>query len=89
MGVGWSYEVIGVFARVAKDVCDLSHPAFFAARTKGDIDVGEPEHHVLEGMGEGRHLREPFEQTLDEAQMGGAIAIGQKPIVADSDEALR
>ncbi len=37
-------------------------------------------------MGHGRHLREPFEQALDEAQMGCAIAIGQKPIVADSDQ---
>ena len=89
MGIGRSDEVIGMFARVAKNICDLSRPTFFVARTKGDIDVGEPEHHVLEGMGDGRHLRGPFEQTLDEAQMGGAIAIGKKPIVADSDEALR
>jgi hypothetical protein len=64
------------------------HSAFFAARTKGDVDVGEPEHDFLEGMGHGKPLREPFEQALDEAQMGGAIAISQKPIVADSDEAL-
>jgi hypothetical protein len=64
------------------------HSAFFAARTKGDVDVGEMEHDFLEGMGHGTPLREPFEQALDEAQMGGAIAISQKPIVADSDEAL-
>ena len=57
LAVGWSNELIGVFARVAKNVCDLSHPAFFAARTKGDIDVGEPEHHFLEGMGQGAHRR--------------------------------
>jgi len=88
LAVGRSNELIGVFARVAKNVRDLSHPAFFAARTKGDIDVGEPEHHFLEGMSHGRHLRGPFEQAPDEAQMGGAIAIRQKPIVADSDEAL-
>ena len=88
LAVGWPYKLIGVFARVAKNVCDLLHPAFFAARTKGDIDVGEPEHHFLEGMSHGRHLRGPFEQALDEAQMGCAIAIRQKPIVADSDEAL-
>jgi hypothetical protein len=77
-----------VFARVAKDVCDLLHPAFFAARAKGDVDVGEPQHHFLEGMRQGRHLMGPFEQALDESQMGGAVAIRQKPIVADSDEAL-
>jgi hypothetical protein len=77
-----------VFARVAKDVCDLLHPAFFAARAKGDVDVGEPEHHFPEGMSHSTHRRRPFEQALDEAQMGGAVAIGQKPIVADSDEAL-
>ena len=64
------------------------HSAFFAARTKGDVDVGETEHDFLEGMGHGTPLREPFEQALDEAQMGGAIAISQKPIVTDSDEAL-
>jgi hypothetical protein len=80
--------VIGVFARVAKDVCDLLHSAFLAARAKGDVDTGEPEHHFLEGMSHSTHLRGPFEQALDEAQMGGAIAISQKPIVADSDEAL-
>ena len=48
LAIGGSYEVIGVFARVAKNVCDLLHPAFFAARTKSDIDAGEPEHHLLE-----------------------------------------
>jgi len=48
LAVGWPYKLIGVFARVAKNVCDLLHPAFFAAGTKGDIDVGEPEHHFLE-----------------------------------------
>jgi len=26
--------------------------------------VDEPEHHFLEGMGDGRHLRGPFEQAL-------------------------
>jgi len=88
LGVGWSNELIGVFAAVAKDVCDLLHPAFFAARTKGDVDVGEPEHHFLEGMSHSAPRRGSFEQTLDEAQMGGAVAICQKPIVADSDEAL-
>jgi hypothetical protein len=88
LAVGWSNELIGVFARVAKDVCDLLHPALFAARTKSDIDVGEAEHDFLEGMSHSTHRRGPFEQALDEAQMGGAIAISQKPIVADSDEAL-
>jgi len=39
-------------------------------------------------MGQSTDLRGPFEQALDEAQMGGAIAISEKPIVADSDEAL-
>ena len=48
LAIGWSNEVIGVFARVAKNVCDLLHPAFFAAGTKSDIDAGEPEHHLLE-----------------------------------------
>jgi len=88
LGVGWSNELIGVFARVAKDVCDLLHPAFLAARAKGDVDVGKLEHHVLEGMSHSTHRRGPFEQALDEGQMGGAVAICQKPIVADSDEAL-
>ncbi len=39
-------------------------------------------------MGQSTDLRGPFEQALDEAQMDGAIAISEKPIVADSDEAL-
>lgn len=77
-----------MFAAVAKDVCDLLHPAFFAAGTKGDVDVGEPEHDFLEGMSRSTHRGGPLEQALDEAQMGGAIAISQKPIMADSDEAL-
>ena len=47
--------MIGVFARVAKNVYDLLHPAFFATRTKSDVDTGEPEHHLLEGMGNGPH----------------------------------
>ena len=88
LAVGWPYKLIGVFARVAKNVCDLLHPAFFAAGTKGDVDVGEPEHDFLEGMSHSTHRRGPFEQALDEAQMGGAITISQKPIVADSDETL-
>jgi len=57
LGVGWSNELIGVFARVAKDVCDLSHPALFAAGAKGDVDVGEAEHDFLEGMGHGAQRR--------------------------------
>lgn len=64
------------------------HPALLAAGAKADVDVGEPEHYFLEGMGDGRHLRCPFEQALNEAQMGCAIAISEKPIVTDSDEAL-
>ena len=39
-------------------------------------------------MSQSTDRRGPFEQALDEAQMGGAITISQKPIVADSDEAL-
>jgi len=77
-----------VFARVAKDVCDLLHSAFLAARAKGDVDVGELEHHFLEGMSHSTHRRRRFEQALNEGQMGGAVSISQKPIVADSDEAL-
>jgi len=50
--------------------------------------VGEPEHHFLEGMAHSTDLRGPFEQALNEAQMGCAIAISEKPIVTDSDEAL-
>jgi hypothetical protein len=64
------------------------HSAFFAAGTKGDVDTGEPEHHLLKGMGQGTHLRGQFEQALDEGQMGCAIAVSQKPIMTDSDEAL-
>jgi len=33
-----------VFAGVAKNVCDLLHPALFAMGTKGDVDPGEAEH---------------------------------------------
>jgi len=50
--------------------------------------VGKSEHDFLEGMSHSTHRRGPFEQALDKAQMGGAIAISQKPIVTDSDEAL-
>ena len=39
-------------------------------------------------MGDGRRLKGPFEQALDEGQGGCALAICQKPIMADSDEAL-
>jgi hypothetical protein len=39
-------------------------------------------------MGHGRHLRGRFEQALDEGQTGCALAVSQKPIMADSDEAL-
>ncbi len=48
LAVGRSNELIGVFARVAKDVCDLLHPTFFAAGTKGDVDAGELEHDFLD-----------------------------------------
>jgi hypothetical protein len=50
--------------------------------------VGKSEHDFLEGMSHSTRRRGPFEQALDKAQMGGAIAISQKPIVTDSDEAL-
>ena len=69
-------------------MCDLLHPALFAAGTKGDVDAGEPEHHLLKGMGQGTHLRGQVEQALDEGQAGCALAVSQKPIMADSDEAL-
>ena len=39
-------------------------------------------------MGCGTHLRGQFKQALDEGQAGGALAISEKPIMADSDEAL-
>jgi len=39
-------------------------------------------------MGQGGHLRGPFEQALDEGQGGCALAVSQEPIMADSDEAL-
>lgn len=50
--------------------------------------MGELEHHLLERMGNGRPLRGQFEQALDEGQMGCALAVSQKPIMTDSDEAL-
>jgi hypothetical protein len=65
LAVGRSNELIGVFAGVAKDVCDLSHCALFAAGAKGDVDTGEAEHHLLEGMGNGTHVRGQFKQALD------------------------
>ena len=65
------------------------HPALFAAGTTGDVDAGEAEHHFLEGTGRRTHRRGPFEQALNESQMGGTLAISQKAIVADSDETLR
>ena len=39
-------------------------------------------------MGHGTPLRGQFEQALDEGQMGCALAVSQKPIMTDSDEAL-
>ena len=39
-------------------------------------------------MGHGRPLRGGFEQALEEGQGGCALAVSQKAIVADSDEAL-
>ena len=64
------------------------HPAFFAAGTKSDVDTGEPEHHLLEGRGRGKHLRGPFKQALDEGQGGCALAVSQKPVMTYSDKAL-
>jgi len=64
------------------------HSAFLAAGTKGDVDPGEPEHYFLDRARACTHFRGHSKQALNEAQVGCAVAIGQEPIMADSDESL-
>ena len=80
---------MGVFAAVPWYCCYPLHPAFHTAGTQSDIDAGELEHHVLQGVGQFDQLSGHLEQTSDEAHPGRAVAIGQKTIVSDSDKALR
>jgi hypothetical protein len=55
---------------------------------QGDVDAGELQHHLLEGVGHGVHVSGYVQQTTDEVHRGCAVAIGQKAIVSDSDKAL-
>ena len=88
MAIRCSYAVIGVRTVGSWYFSNQVHPAFLAQRTQGDVDAGELHHHFLKAVGHCAHLRGYFEQATDEVQSGGAVSIGQKAIVSDSDKAL-
>ena len=88
MAIRCSYEVIGVRAVGSWYFSNQVHPAFFAQRTQGDVDAGELYHHLLNRVGHCAHLSGQFQQAPNEVQSGGAVSIGQKVIVSDSDKAL-
>ena len=89
MVIGRSYEVKGMLADAGWYFYDPLHFTHFAAWAEVDVDAGDFQHHFFEGMSDMGQRKGPFEQTPDEDQMGFAVPISQKTIVADAAKALR
>lgn len=76
-----------VFGAVSWYLCNQMHRAFQAGGTACDVDAGELRHHFLKGGGFFEHVGGYFQQALNEVQIGGAVTVSQKAIMADSDKA--
>ena len=68
-------------------VCNQVHRAFEAGRAACDVDAGELRHHFLKGGGGFEDLGRQMQQTPNGVQIGGAVTVRQKAIMADSDKA--
>ena len=76
-----------VFGAVSWYVCNRMHRAFQAGGTACNVDAGELRHHFLKGVVFFEHVGGYFQQALNEVQIGGAVTVSQKAIMADSDKA--
>lgn len=65
------------------------HGAFAAGRAAGDIDAGEFGHQFLKGGGSFEELGRQVQQTPNGIEIGGAVTVSQKAIMANSDKARR
>ena len=65
------------------------HGAFVAERAAGDIDAGEFGHQFLKGGGGFEELGRQVQQAPNGIEIGGAVTVSQKAIMADSDKTRR
>lgn len=63
------------------------HRTFVAAGAACDIDAGEFGHQFFKGGGGFEELGRQMEQTPNGIEIGGAVTVSQKAIMADSDKA--
>ena len=68
-------------------VCNQVHGTFAAGRAAGDIDTGKFGHQFFKGGGGFEELARQVQQTPNGIEIGGAVTISQKAIMADSDKA--
>ena len=85
--IRWAYQAMRMLSAVSWYVCNQVHRAFEAGRAACDVDAGELRHHFLKGGGGFEDLGRQMQQTPNGVQIGGAVTVRQKAIMADSDKA--